>query len=80
VMEAQAEGKLHIYYFVWVISKWRGMRADPVLTCLDDPEGLNNGYLPSGRGSRVHELANSLRLGTTVPSQDLSGAWVTVRG
>jgi hypothetical protein len=29
---------------------------------------------------RVCELANGLRLGTTVPSQDLSGTWVTIRG
>jgi hypothetical protein len=34
------------------------LRANPVLRCLDDPEGL----------------ANSLRYGTAVPSQDLSGA------
>jgi hypothetical protein len=60
--------------------KWHGMRADPVLRCLDDPEGLNNGHLPSGHGSRVCELANGLRLGTIVQSQDLSGDWVSVLG
>jgi hypothetical protein len=26
------------------------------------------GYLPSWRGSHIHELANSLRLGTVVPN------------
>jgi hypothetical protein len=47
---------------------------------LYDPEGLNNGYLSSGHGARVLELANSLRPDTIVPSQDLSGARVTVSG
>jgi hypothetical protein len=47
--------------------------------CFDNPEGLNNGHFLSGRGPQVLELANSLRLCTTVPSQDLSVAWVTVR-
>jgi hypothetical protein len=56
------------------------MRADPILRCLDDTEGLNNEHFPSWCGPRVHELANGLRLGTAVPSQDLSGAWVTVHG
>jgi hypothetical protein len=54
------------------------MCADVVLRCLDDPEGLNNGHLPSGRGPQVHKVANSLRLATVVPSKDLSGAWVTI--
>jgi hypothetical protein len=36
--------------------------------------------LASRCGPRAHELANSLRLSTTVPSQDLSGAWVTIGG
>jgi hypothetical protein len=31
-------------------------------------------------GPRARELANSLRLSTEVPSQDLSGAQVTVWG
>jgi hypothetical protein len=35
--------------------------------------------MPSGHDPRVHELANGLRLGTAVPSQDLSGASVTFR-
>jgi hypothetical protein len=47
------------------------LHVDPVLRCLDDPKGLNNGYLPSGCGPQVPELANGLRPVTTVPSQDL---------
>jgi hypothetical protein len=35
--------------------------------------GLNYGYLPSRHGSRVRELANGLRLGAVVLSQNLSG-------
>jgi hypothetical protein len=57
-----------------VVRKWRSLCADLILRCLDNPEGLNNGYLPSKHGPRVHKLANGLRLGTTVPSQNLSGA------
>jgi hypothetical protein len=62
-----------------IVRRWHNMCADVVLRCLDDPEGLNNGHLPSGRGPQVHKLANSLRLATIVPSKDLSGAWVTIR-
>jgi hypothetical protein len=51
-----------------VVRKWCGLHTDPILRCLDDLEGLNNGYLHSGCGPRVHELANGLRLGTVVPS------------
>jgi hypothetical protein len=58
---------------VWVVKKWCGLLADPIVRCLDDLEGLNNLYLPSGCGSLVRELANDLRFGTIVPSQDLSG-------
>jgi hypothetical protein len=54
--------------------------TDPVRGCFNDPEALNNGYLPSGRGPRVHKLANGLRLGIAVSSQDLSEAWVTIHG
>jgi hypothetical protein len=35
---------------VWVVAKWHGLHANPVLKCLDDPEGLNNGYMPSRHG------------------------------
>jgi hypothetical protein len=56
------------------------MHTDPICGCYDNPEGLNRENLPSGHGSRVRELANGLKLGTAVPSQDLSGAWVTIRG
>jgi hypothetical protein len=41
-------------------------------------KGLKNNHLPSGRGPQVHELANGLRPGIAMPSQDLSGDWVTV--
>jgi hypothetical protein len=54
--------------FIRVVKKWRDMHADPVLRCLYDPKGLNSEYLPRGHGPRVHELANGLRHGTTVPS------------
>jgi hypothetical protein len=36
--------------------------------------------LGSQHAPRAHELANSLRLSTTLLSQDLSGAWVTIGG
>jgi hypothetical protein len=56
------------------------MRTDPVRGCFNNPEGLNNWILPSRCDPRVHELANGLKLGTVVLSQDLNGAWVTMRG
>jgi hypothetical protein len=56
------------------------MHTDPVHGCFDNPEGLNHRNLPRGHGSRVHELTNGLRLGTAVPSQDLSGVWVIDHG
>jgi hypothetical protein len=40
-----------------VVRKWHDMRTDPVLRCLDDLEGLNNGYLPSGHGPRVYDCS-----------------------
>jgi hypothetical protein len=63
-----------------VVRKWHGLRLNRVLRCLENSEGLSNGYLPVGRGPLVHELANDMRLGTTVLSQDLSGAWLTIQG
>jgi hypothetical protein len=57
---------------IWVVRKWRSLRVDLMLRCFDDPEGLNNGHLPSGHGPGVCDLANGLRLGTTVLSQNLS--------
>jgi hypothetical protein len=36
--------------------------------------------LASRRSSQAFELTSSLRLGTIVPSQNLSGAWVTIHG
>jgi hypothetical protein len=55
------------------------MHTDPVCRCFDNPEGLNNRYLPSRCGPRVRELAIDLRLGSVVASQDLSGVRVTLR-
>jgi hypothetical protein len=36
--------------------------TDNICRCFDNLEGLNNGHLPSGRGSQVREMANGLRL------------------
>jgi hypothetical protein len=59
---------------IQIVRKCPGMHTDPVLSCLDELEELNNGHLLGGRDPRVCELANSLRLGTAMLSQDLSGA------
>jgi hypothetical protein len=61
-----------------VVRKCCGMHANPILRCLEDPEGLNNGHMPSEHSPQVHEMSNGLRLSTVVSSQDLSGAWVIV--
>jgi hypothetical protein len=74
------DGLMKPHSSIWVVKRLHGMQADPVLRCLDDPKGLNNGHLHSGHDPQVHELANGLRLGTVVLSQDLSGAWVTICG
>jgi hypothetical protein len=65
---------------VRVVRMWCGTHANPILRCLDDLEGLNNGHLPSGRAPRVRQLANGLRLDTIVPSQDLSRPCITICG
>jgi hypothetical protein len=65
---------------IWVVRRWHDVHTDPICGCFYNPEGLNLGNFPGGHGPRVHELANDLRLRTTVSSQDLSGAWVTVYG
>jgi hypothetical protein len=62
---------------VQVVRKWCGMHTNPILRCFDNPEGMNCENLLVGI---VLELANGLRLGTVVSSQDLSGAWVIIRG
>jgi hypothetical protein len=62
---------------VRVVRIWCGERTNPILKCFVNPEGLKCGDLLAGV---VHELANGLRLGIEVPSQDPSGAWVTIRG
>jgi hypothetical protein len=54
---------------------WCGICTDPILRCFNNLEGLSCGDLLVGVGL---ELANSLRLGTAVLSQDLCGAWVTI--
>jgi hypothetical protein len=56
---------------IQVVRRWCVARANPVHERFDNLEGLKNEYLPSGRSARVHELANRLRLGTIVPSQDM---------
>jgi hypothetical protein len=63
---------------IWVVRRWCDACTDPSTGVFDNLEGLNNGHLTSQRGYQVHELANILRLGTTVLSQDLNGVWVTV--
>jgi hypothetical protein len=75
-----ADDLMKPYSFVRVVKRWCGMHIDPILRCFDNLEGLNNGGLPSRRGSRVHELDIGLRPSTAVTSQDLSGAWVTMHG
>jgi hypothetical protein len=62
---------------VQVLRMWCGVRTNPVLMCFDNLDGLNYEDLLV---CLVLELANGLRLGTTVPSQDLSGVWVTIHG
>jgi hypothetical protein len=48
------------------------VRMYPVLRLLDHPKQFElTGYLPHWRASWVRELANSLRPGTAVLSQDL---------
>jgi hypothetical protein len=54
------------------------MRTDPVYGCFNNPKGLNHGNFLSGCVSWVCELANGLSLGITIPSQDLSGTWVSI--
>jgi hypothetical protein len=65
---------------IQVVRKSHSIRLDPVLRCLDDLKGLNNGYLPSGCGRRVRKVANDLKPSFVVLIKDLSGAWVTIRG
>jgi hypothetical protein len=53
---------------------WCSECTDPVLRCFVNLEGPNYSDL---LGSVVPQLPNGLRLSIEVPSQDLSGAWVT---
>jgi hypothetical protein len=63
---------------IGIVRRWHDLCAKPIRGCFNNLEGLNNRHLPTGCGLRVRELDNGLRLGTVVPSQDLSGAWVTI--
>jgi hypothetical protein len=54
--------------------------TNSILRCFINPEGLNYRDLLVGMVHEFVELANGLRLSIEVPSQDLSGAWVTVWG
>jgi hypothetical protein len=58
---------------------WCGICTDPILRCVNNPDGLNCGDLLEGVILEPGELANGLRLNTEVPCQDLSGALVTVQ-
>jgi hypothetical protein len=53
---------------VQVVRRWCGVCTDPKRGCFNNLKGLNRKNLLSGLGSRAHELANGLKLGTTVPS------------
>jgi hypothetical protein len=59
---------------------WCGIHNDPVLRCFVNPEGLNYEDLLEGVVPELGELANSLRLSTEGPSQDLCAVWVTIQG
>jgi hypothetical protein len=56
---------------------WCEIHTDPVLRCFVNLEGLNCEDMLEGMVLELGELANDLRLSTKVPSQDLSGVWVT---
>jgi hypothetical protein len=56
------------------VRMWCSIRTDPVLLCFDNPEELSCGDLLVGVVPELFELANGLRLGIVVSSQDLSGA------
>jgi hypothetical protein len=54
--------------------------TDPVHGCFNNPEGLNNGHLPSGSGPQVHELANGLGESQRKPSAPPDGRLKGGRG
>jgi hypothetical protein len=58
---------------------WCGICTNLILRCVYNPNGLNHGDLLEGVIPELGELANGLRLNSEVLSQDLSGAWVTIR-
>jgi hypothetical protein len=59
-LEAHAEAKFHMYYFICaddlmkphdsvrVVRKWCSVCTDPIRRCFNNPEGLNCGYLLVG--------------------------------
>jgi hypothetical protein len=59
---------------------WCGIHTDLVLKCFINLKGLNCEEMLEGVVPELSELANGLRLSTEVPSQDLSGVWITFRG
>jgi hypothetical protein len=62
---------------IQLVRMWCGIPTNPILWCFDNLEVLNYGNLLVGV---VSKLVNGLRLSTAVPNEDLSGAWVTIRG
>jgi hypothetical protein len=72
-----ADDLMNSHGSIKVVRKWCDIFTNLVLRCFDSPEGLGCGNLLVGV---FPELANSIRLSTAVLSQDLSGAWVTIRG
>jgi hypothetical protein len=62
------DGLMKPHSSIRVVRRWHNMRIDPILRCLDDPEGLNNEYLPSGLDTHIYQLSNDLRPNTIVPS------------
>jgi hypothetical protein len=67
-LECYIDGLMKPHGSVRAVRRWCSVCVDPVHGCFDNLEGLNNGYLPSGHSPRVCELANGLRLGTTISS------------
>jgi hypothetical protein len=57
---------------------WCGIHTDLILRCFVNLEGLNCDDLLEGMVPELGEVANSLRLSTKVPSQNLSGVWITL--
>jgi hypothetical protein len=65
---------------IWVVRLGCNKRTNPILRCFVNSKRLNYEDLLVGMVHEFVDLANGLRLSTEVPSQDLSGVWITVRG